>query len=135
MQIFFLILAGLASGVLGGMGMGGGTVLIPVLTLGLKFPQHLSQSTNLLSFLPMSIVSLILHIKNKLVNFKAAGFMAAGGVIFSVVGAYLAAGVNRILLKKLFGGFLILLAAAQAVTILVGYIKNRRKSKAEEKCG
>lgn len=33
LKIILLIASGVASGVLGGMGMGGGTVLIPVLTI------------------------------------------------------------------------------------------------------
>lgn len=32
-RIILLVLAGIAAGALGGMGMGGGTILIPVLTI------------------------------------------------------------------------------------------------------
>ena len=62
-------IAGIASGVLGGMGMGGGTVLIPILTLLLGVGQHESQAINLVTFLPMAAVSLLIHFKNKLESF------------------------------------------------------------------
>lgn len=54
MRFLVCLLAGLAGGVLGGMGMGGGTVLIPILTMLCGVPQHMAQSVNLFSFLPMS---------------------------------------------------------------------------------
>ena len=51
-------------GIIGGMGMGGGTLLIPLLTLAAGVEQHLAQAINLMSFVPMSIVALIIHKKN-----------------------------------------------------------------------
>ena len=77
MEILFLILFGFIGGVLGGMGMGGGTLLIPLLTIGLKLSQQNSQAIKLLAFLPMSIIALIIHTKNKLVNYKIAIPIAA----------------------------------------------------------
>ena len=70
MYIFLLILFGVIGGVLGGMGMGGGTLLIPLLTLGLNLTQQNAQAINLMAFLPMSIFALIIHFKNKLVRYK-----------------------------------------------------------------
>ena len=68
MEYLFYALAGLAGGMLGGMGMGGGTVLIPLLTILLGVPQHAAQAINLISFLPMAGVALIIHFKNGLVE-------------------------------------------------------------------
>ena len=64
-------LAGVLAGIPGGMGMGGGTVLIPLLTVFLSVAQHPSQAVNLITFIPMAVVVLIFHIKNKLVAHKS----------------------------------------------------------------
>ena len=61
MQIFLLILFGFLSGVVGGMGMGGGTLLVPLLSFS-DMPQKAAQSANLVSFLPMCCVALIFHV-------------------------------------------------------------------------
>ena len=52
MQIFLLILAGIVGGIIGGMGMGGGTLLIPILTIFLDVPQKNAQAINLVAFIP-----------------------------------------------------------------------------------
>ena len=85
MKVFLQILFGFLSGVLGGMGMGGGTLLIPLLTIFLNVEQKVAQATNLLVFVPMAIFSLLLHTKNKLVEYKIGIFVMIGGVCASIV--------------------------------------------------
>ena len=46
-------IAGLVGGILGGMGMGGGTLLVPILTVFLSMAQKTSQFMNLVAFIPM----------------------------------------------------------------------------------
>ena len=64
MIYFFYVLAGVVSGIFGGLGMGGGTLLIPILTIFLNFDQKLAQGINLISFLVMALFSLYIHHKN-----------------------------------------------------------------------
>jgi uncharacterized membrane protein YfcA len=45
------ILVGIIGGVLGGMGMGGGTLLIPMLGIFFGLEQHVAQAINLISFI------------------------------------------------------------------------------------
>ena len=52
----WLIVFGFISGILGGMGMGGGTLLIPLLNF-LDIEQQTIQAINLISFLPMACVA------------------------------------------------------------------------------
>ncbi len=106
-------IAGLSGGLLGGMGMGGGTVLIPLLTLFCKVGQHTAQAVNLISFIPMAIVALIIHMKNKLISFKHVLPIIITGIITCIVGCYVARAMNGELLKRFFGGFLIVLSAWQ----------------------
>ena len=56
-DILYLFLAGLVSGIVGGMGMGGGTLLIPILTIFLDFAQKSAQGINLLFFIIVSFYS------------------------------------------------------------------------------
>ena len=57
-------MTGIAAGVLGGMGMGGGTLLIPALTTIFGVDQKLSQAINLTAFVPMAAVALFIHAKS-----------------------------------------------------------------------
>ena len=57
MSFYLYFLCGILGGVLGGMGMGGGTVLIPLLTIFCGVEQGAAQGVNLLSFLPMSLLA------------------------------------------------------------------------------
>ena len=106
-MIFWEILAGILGGVVGGMGMGGGTLTIPILTIFLSYQQLAAQGVNLVAFLPMAVIALIIHIKNHLVAFKQTWGLALVGCIFSLCGALLANNISNVLLKKLFALFLI----------------------------
>ncbi|MBR6737714.1 MAG: sulfite exporter TauE/SafE family protein [Clostridia bacterium] len=110
--VWFFIASAL-SGVLGGMGMGGGTILIPVLTIFLSVSQLGAQGLNLISFLPMAIVSLILHFKNKLVNLKGILFVIVPAVLFAIGGSVLSSIINAGVLKRAFGVFLVALSVVQ----------------------
>ena len=105
-------------GVLGGMGMGGGTILIPLLTIFCGVKQHSAQAANLVSFLPMATISLIIHIKNKYVVFKNSLFVIIAGVLTCFVGVYLARLMSGDLLKRAFGGFLTALSVFQFITAI-----------------
>lgn len=127
MEIFLLILFGAIGGVLGGMGMGGGTLLIPLLTIFLKLDQHLVQGINLLVFLPMAIVALIFHFKNKLVEFKKTWVLMIVGAITSVGGAILSLNIKAKNLKIYFAIFLICLGVFQFLSLFI--FKNKKNNK------
>ncbi len=110
---YWLIIAGLFSGVIAGMGMGGGTLLIPVLTLFLGIEQKIAQSINLVVFIPTAIVALIIHFKNKLVNVKVGLIIIISGVVLSILGALLAVNLRNDVLKICFGIFLLAIGLFQ----------------------
>lgn len=112
-KYILFIAFGILSGVIAGMGMGGGTLLIPLLTIFMNVNQHQAQALNLLSFIPMAVVSLVIHVKNKLVKLKGLGLFIFIAVLSSVLGSFIANKMNGDLLGKLFGGFLILLSLYQ----------------------
>ncbi len=116
MEYIWYVIAGVLGGVLGGMGMGGGTVLIPLLGIFYAVSQHTAQAVNLISFLPMAVVALIIHLKNKLIDFKGILWIILPGVIFCIIGCYLARAIPGEVLRRCFGGFLTLLSVYQFVT-------------------
>lgn len=130
MKIIFRILAGVIGGTIGGMGMGGGTLLIPILTIFLSFTQLQAQGINLIGFVPMSIIALIIHTKNKLVKFKESWLLALCGAIVSFFSALIATSLKNGVLKKFFAIFLIGLGIWQAVEVIKAYKKKKEdKSK------
>ncbi len=118
MEFILFIIAGIAGGVLGGMGMGGGTVLIPLLTIFFNVSQHTAQAVNLVCFIPMSVVALIIHLKNKMINFNNVFFFILPGIVSCIVGSYIAKIMDGDLLRKCFGGFLLLLSIFQFLTVI-----------------
>ncbi len=116
MEYVWYVFAGLVGGVLGGMGMGGGTALIPLLSIFYNVGQHTAQAINLISFIPMAIVALILHMKNKLIEFKNILLIIIPGVLTCIVGCFIARSITGDILKRCFGGFLILLSIFQFIT-------------------
>ena len=109
LDILFKILAGVLGGVISGMGMGGGTLLIPILTIFLDISQPIAQCVNLVSFVPVAIASLIVHIKNKLVKFDDILYLIIPSVITGVLSSILMMNIDKDTLRFWFGIFLIVL--------------------------
>ena len=112
-RIVLLVLAGIAAGALRGMGMGGGTILIPVLTIFFDVEQKQAQAINLVAFIPMAIASLIVHVKNERVETKGILWIIIPATVLSLAGSMVAQSINGEILKRIFGGFLLLLSVAQ----------------------
>lgn len=129
MKIFILIAIGLAGGVIGGMGMGGGTLLIPLITVCTDIEQHIAQAINLIAFVPMSVMALVIHIKNKLVDYKAFLWTALPAVALSVLAAYVSRLVGGKKLSMYFGIFLILLGLYQLGSIIYARVKAGKEKK------
>ena len=112
MQFYLYILLGFLGGIPAGMGMGGGTVTIPLLVFFGGVEQRVAACANLFSFLPMSAFALQKHAKNKLLKTQGIVWLIVPAVLLSMGGAFLAGWLPSSLLKKAFGVFLIVLAIA-----------------------
>lgn len=97
--------------------MGGGTVLIPVLTIFTGVEQHVAQATNLIAFLPMSVISLSVHKNGGLLEGGNVLYLILPALITSVLGGFAAAFLSGEILKKLFGTFLIVLGIKGLFTL------------------
>ncbi|MDL2218318.1 sulfite exporter TauE/SafE family protein [Christensenellaceae bacterium OttesenSCG-928-M15] len=113
MEWLWFLLSGAAAGVISGMGMGGGTILIPMLTIFLSVDQHAAQGINMLAFLPGAALALIVHKKEKRLETKEGWPMLLWGAIGAAAGALLATFLDAGWLKKGFGIFLVILAILQ----------------------
>ena len=112
------IIIGIVSGIVSGTGMGGGTILIFLLTFMCGIEQHIAEATNLIFFIPTSIVAIIVNIKNKNIKFKIATIISIFGILGAIVGANISihTDVNR--LRKFFGIFLAVIAIHEIYTII-----------------
>lgn len=104
-----LIIIGLLSGVISGMGIGGGSILIPSLVLFNSIPQIQAQGINLVVFIPIAIIALFTHKREGNLDLKYSKKIIIGGIIGAVIGSLIALRINPENLKKYFGFFLLLI--------------------------
>ena len=107
MSFYLYLLLGFIGGIPAGMGMGGGTVTIPLLVLVGGVEQKIAQCANLFAFLPMSVGALKTHYDNGLLRTKGILFIILPALAFSALGATVAAVLPADILRKAFGAFLI----------------------------
>lgn len=110
MQFVFFVFAGVLGGILAGMGMGGGTLTLPILVLVMQVEQLTAQFANLIAFLPSGTASLAVHIHNGLVEKQGVALLIIPSVISCAISSYFASSIEGDLLQKLFGGFLVAVA-------------------------
>lgn len=103
----FAFLVGALTGVLSGFGIGGGTLLVLWLTLVGGMGQLQAGGVNLVYFVFCALPALWGHVKNKLVEKKAALWCALWGVPACVGAAFLAAALDVGLLRRCFGVLLL----------------------------
>ena len=118
---------GLIAGIVSGTGMGGGTVLILLLTTLSSIDQHIAQATNLIFFIPTSIVAIITNWKHKLIDKKLALIISICGTIGAVLGAIVSSKTNVEELKKYFGIFLAIIAIWEIYSYFKQYIFNGKR--------
>ena len=104
---------GFFSGIIRGMGIGGGTILIPALLFLTEVNQQQAQGVNLIYFIPTAVVALITHRKNGTLDLKTAKPLALLGLAGAAAGAFLAVSLESEILKKLFGCFLLLMGLSE----------------------
>ena len=121
------ILTGIVSGTVSGTGMGGGTILILILSVFIGIDQHVAQATNLIFFVPTSITAIITTIKEKLINWEIGIPVAISGVIGAIFGAKISINMDVNKLKKYFGIFLISITIYEIYSLIKTYKKDKIK--------
>lgn len=126
MKFLYFILAGILGGILAGMGMGGGTLTLPLLVLALGVGQLTAQYANLIAFLPSGTVALAMHVKNGLVKADNLAYLLMPALVTCAVASVFATKIEGDLLKKLFGGFLCFIAVGSLVFKTAGNFKSKK---------
>ena len=101
------LLAGLFSGTLGSMGLGGGGVLILYLAFFTDTKQLTAQGINLLFFIPIGLLSVIIYAVKKQIKWKIVLKIAFFGILGSLLGIYLSRILGGNITGKIFGGLLV----------------------------
>ena len=112
LTILFLILIGLAAGILSGlMGIGGGIIIVPLLILLLGYTQKQAQGTSLaVLLLPVGIFAVINYYKHGEINFNVAFVVSLAFLIGGYFGSKLALSWDEEKLKKIFAVTIMLVA-------------------------
>lgn len=122
------IIIGFIAGIVTATGMGGGTILILALGIFLNINQHIAQATNLVFFVPTSIVAIIYNIIKKNIDFKLTIPIIGYGIIGAIIGAKLSMNINANSLRKYFGFFLLIIAGNEIYSLLKEYIFSSKKA-------
>lgn len=107
------LLVGFLTGIAASMGLGGGFILIIWLTFFGGLSQSAAQGVNLLFFLPVALFSAVIHAKNKLIEWKILPWAIAAGIVGAALGSGLSFMLDDNLLRKLFGGLVVLVGAKE----------------------
>lgn len=103
-----LLSIGLITGLINGLfGSGGGTIVVPALVFLLGVDDHKAHATAISIILPLSIISTVIYLTNKSINFKIALPVAIGGIVGSFIGAKTLNKIPINILRKIFGGVII----------------------------
>jgi uncharacterized protein len=102
------ILGGFGAGFLSGtIGIGGGLLFVPTMTIGFRVSQAVAQGTSLVAIIPTAIVGGVTHLRRGNVLVRPALWMGGGGVVGAVIGALVAVEVPGPWLARIWGGFLV----------------------------
>ncbi len=121
------LLAGLFSGILGSMGLGGGAVLVIYLSLFTDTKQLAAQGINLIFFIPIAIITVIIYCVKKQIKWKITLKIAAWGILGTAAGLYFTDFLGGKITAKIFGGLLILMGIKEI------FIKNNKKVAKDKK--
>ncbi|MBI5415864.1 MAG: sulfite exporter TauE/SafE family protein [Candidatus Omnitrophica bacterium] len=116
MNVILYIVVGLLAGTLiGAFGIGGGTIMVPLLVLWFGLTQHQAQGTALAVILaPVFILAVMRYYAAGNVKVQMALFIACGFVVGALLGAHWIQGIPDATLKRAFGVFLILMGIRMA---------------------
>ncbi len=111
--MILLAVIGFASGIISGMGIGGGAVLIPALVMLTDISQQSVQGINLIYFIPTAVAALISHIKDGNVEKKVVKPIVLFGLAAAALGSFAAVSLDSEVLRKVFAGFLAVMGIAE----------------------
>ena len=107
MKVWLPFFCGFGAGVVSAWGVGGGTLLLLVMTLFLGVDQRTAQGVNLLFFLPTAASALLCHAKGGYLHKPTLKAAAPAAVLAALAGAWLATSVDVDVFRRPFGAYLL----------------------------
>ena len=120
-----LALTGLLAAVLAGMGLGGGVLLIPALTLFFDISQKQAQLISLITYIPMAVTALIINIRKKNLRLKNIWLFLPAGAVGAIAGALAAKWLKGDMLRLICAVFLILFGLFMLVKSIIAFKKKK----------
>lgn len=102
------LLISIMFGFLSGIGVGGGSLLILWLTLVIKMDAHAARTLNLLFFLPSAAIACLFQWHHRNLSIRKIFPSVLAGCLTAAVFAFIGNSLDISILKKLFGGLLII---------------------------
>lgn len=115
------------SGIISGLGQGGGSILILLLSLFMNIQQQTAQGINLLFFVPTAIIATVINLRQKCIDFKTGIIIGSCGIIGAIIGAKVSINTNSEVLKKYFAIFLLCIAIYEIYDVYQIYRDNKIK--------
>lgn len=122
------VIFGVIAGTVTGLGMGGGTILILLLSLFMGLEQHIAQATNLVFFIPTSAAAIITNLKQKNVDLKLAFTISIYGILGAIIGAIISQNIDSNLLRKYFAIFIFIIALHEVYKLYKEYKRKRKNT-------
>ena len=122
------IVFGIVSGIVTGLGMGGGTILILLLTIFMGLEQHVAQATNLVFFIPAAIAAIITNLKQKNIDIKLAINISIFGIFGAIIGAIISDRISSEYLRKYFAIFIFIIALHEVYVLYKEYKRKRKNA-------
>lgn len=110
MTVFYMLIIGIAAGILSGLfGIGGGLIIVPAL-VWLGFTQHAASGTSLVALLlPVGLLGVIQYYQSGIIdmgNIKSGLLIALGLFVGAFFGSKISVAISETMLRK---GFALLL--------------------------
>lgn len=102
-----MIFIGILLGFLSGLGIGGGSLLILWLTMVLGQSPETARSTNLLFFIPSSLIACIMRMQKGELELHPILPAVLSGCAAAILFSFVSERIDTAILKKLFGAVLI----------------------------
>jgi uncharacterized protein len=117
------ILVGLIAGLLGGLvGVGGGVIIVPLMTETLKFRQHEAHGTSLIAVVFTGVAGSVIYYLHGSVDLVAAAVLASMALTTVRLGAQYCCFLPEGTLKRYFGYFLLFVALAFMLKPFLPYV-------------
>lgn len=111
-SVSLYLLLGLVAGTFSGLiGIGGGTIIVPVLVFLFGLSQHQAQGTTLALLVPpIGFLAAWTYYEQGYVDLRIASLICIGFFFGGLIGAKFAAKLSNVALERVFGGALLLIS-------------------------